>query len=77
MPPVEVRTGLERVPSSAICREMILAPAGLLSRKYAAREESLEQIAAAETRTGARRRLRACILIEIFLVEIEKLDDWG
>jgi hypothetical protein len=33
LPPVEVRTGEERVPSSAIFREMMLAPAGLLSRK--------------------------------------------
>jgi hypothetical protein len=62
LPPVEVRSGYERVPSSAICREIMLDPAGLLSRKYAAREKALELIAAAETRTGARRRVRACIL---------------
>lgn len=67
LPPVDVKTGDESVPSSTdIFRETMLEPAGSFFRKYAALllGLSLWPIAAAETSEGTRRYVRACMLTE-------------
>jgi hypothetical protein len=72
LPPVEVTTGDESVPSSTdIFKEIMLDPAGSFFRKYAARllGLSLSPMAAAETSEGRRRDVRACIFIKSFGLE--------
>ena len=72
LPPVEVRTGDDSVPSSTeIFKEIICDPAGSLFKKYAALLSglSLSPMAAAETSDGTRRYVRACILIESLQLE--------
>jgi hypothetical protein len=67
LPPVEVKTGDDKVPSSSdIFNETMLDPAGSFLRKYAALVLglSLNPMAAAETSDGTRRYVRACILTE-------------
>jgi hypothetical protein len=67
-PPVEVSTGFESVPSSGdIINDIMLEPAGSFLRKYAALlfGLSLSPMAAAETRDGTSRYVRACILTDV------------
>ncbi len=54
IPPVDVLTGSERVPSWAIFKAMMELPLGLLSRKYAALCYEPEEVPCGDARGAAR-----------------------